>query len=269
MMQGMKGDRFLTACWVVGGFLIVLIISALLTVAIPEISNLPHLAEVAGESGVLDSIFLTMAAGMVAVLILVLLGTPLGYALARDRGPGSILAQHVVDIPLILPHTVAGIMIYLLFNARAPIGYAFSAAGIFFEDAFPGIVIAMVFVSVPYYVRAAREGFEKVPVRIENVARTLGASRARAFLYIALPLSYRHLASGALQSFGRSVGEFAAVVIIAYFPMVVSTLIYQRFSTGGLAESRSIAFLMILIFLVIFASFGILTHLFRRPYDHA
>jgi molybdate/tungstate transport system permease protein len=97
-----------------------------------------------------------------------------------------------------------------------------------------------------------REGFARVPPTLEHVARTLGAGRFRAFLAVALPLARGHLVSGALMAWGRAVGEFAAVVMIAYFPMVISTLIYQRFSTGGLAEARSVAFLMVAVSFVLF-----------------
>jgi molybdate/tungstate transport system permease protein len=165
---------------------------------------------------------------------------------------GKGLVESLVDIPLVLPHTVAGLMVYLLFMARGPIGGPLAAAGIFFEDAFPGIVAAMVFVSAPYYIDAVREGFARVPVQLEHVARTLGATRFRAFVAVALPLCRGHLVSGALLAWGRAVGEFAAVVMIAYFPLVVSTLIYQRFSTGGLAESRSVAFLMVVVAFLLF-----------------
>ncbi|MDD1719985.1 MAG: ABC transporter permease [Methanoregulaceae archaeon] len=262
-------DWFLVACWILGGCLVALISAALLAIALPELADIPHLIRVAGETGVLESIFLTIAAGAIAVGILFVFGTPLSYVLARDRRPWSGAAGTLIDIPLILPHTVAGILVYLLFSTRGLIGGPLASAGIFFEDAFPGIVVAMVFVSIPYYVRAVREGFAKVPVHLENVARSLGASRFQTFFRVTLPLSYRHIWSGALLAWGRAVGEFAAVVIIAYFPMVVSTLIYQRFTTSGLAESRSIAFLMILIFVAVFAGFGLVTRGMGRDHDRA
>jgi molybdate/tungstate transport system permease protein len=103
-----------------------------------------------------------------------------------------------------------------------------------------------------------REGFEKVPVHLENAARTLGATRFEAFRRVTLPCSIGHLANGASLAWGRAVGEFAAVVFIAYFPMVVSTLIYTRFSTGGLAESRSIACVVIVASLAIFLAMRML-----------
>jgi molybdate/tungstate transport system permease protein len=245
-------DRMTLAFALAGGVLIAYTMAALLVIAIPELASLTHLLAVAAEPGVIESLLLTFAAGFLAVAVLMLLGTPLAYLLARSAFPGKDLVESLIDIPLVLPHTVAGLMVYLLFMARGPVGGPLAAAGIFFEDAFPGIVAAMVFVSAPYYIDAVREGFARVPVTLEHVARTLGATRFRAFLSVALPLVRGHLVSGALMAWGRAVGEFAAVVMIAYFPLVVSTLIYQRFSTGGLAESRSVAFLMVAVAFLLF-----------------
>jgi molybdate/tungstate transport system permease protein len=250
-----------------GSVIIVVTILALLSIAVPELSDLSHLASVATEPEVIEAILITMVAALVAVVFLIIFGTPLGYVLARSTFRWKGIVENVVDIPLALPHTVAGLMVYLLFMSRGPIGAPFNSIGIVFEDAFPGIVVAMIFVSSPYYINAVREGFEKVPVHLENVARTLGATRFHAFRSITLPLSTRHLLSGSLLAWGRAVGEFAAVIMIAYFPMVVSTLIYQRFTTGGLAESRSVAFIMIIICIAVFVVFRWLTRTVGR-YDH-
>jgi molybdate/tungstate transport system permease protein len=253
--------------WLTGSVILVLTLLALMSIALPELADLAHLASVATESGVIGAILLTMAAALVAVLFLVIFCTPLAYVLARSTSRWKGIVENLVDIPLILPHTVAGLMVYLLFMSRGPIGAPLRSVGIVFEDAFPGIVVAMIFVSSPYYINAVREGFEKVPVHLENVARSLGATRFHAFRSITLPLSTRHLLSGSFLAWGRAVGEFAAVIMIAYFPVVVSTLIYQRFTTGGLAESRSVAFIMILICIAVFMVFRWITRIAGRN-DH-
>ena len=259
-------DSCLTVFWLMGSVIIVITLMALLSIAVPELSDLSHLVSVATESEVIEAILITMAAAIAAVFFLVIFGTPLAYVLARSTSSWKGIIENIVDIPLALPHTVAGLMIYLLFMSRGPIGAPFAGIGIVFEDAFLGIVVAMIFVSSPYYINAVREGFEKVPIHLENVARTLGATRFHAFRRITLPLSTRHLLSGSFLAWGRAVGEFAAVIMIAYFPMVVSTLIYQRFTTGGLAESRSVAFIMILICFAVFVVFRWLTRMVGR-YD--
>jgi molybdate/tungstate transport system permease protein len=265
--EKVRTDRVLISFWLAGGLLVALIILAAATLAVPELLHPGHLLSVAMDAGVINAIIVTFAAGFVAVMILVILGTPLAYVLARGRSRWHGVIGTIVDLPLALPHTVAGLMVYLLFMMRGPLGVPFHAAGIVFEDAFPGIVAAMVFVSVPYYVDAVREGMAKVPERLEYVARTLGATQFEAVRTITLPLSVRSVISGAFLAWGRAIGEFAAVVMIAYFPMVVSTLIYNRFTTGGLEESRSIAFIMLVICLVVFLGFRLLSHQWGRSHD--
>jgi molybdate/tungstate transport system permease protein len=263
--SGRKGHRFtghshsLFAFWVPGMILVGVIILALLVIALPVLGNPEYLAAVAADPVVLQAFLVTFAAGFCAVGILALTGTPLAYALSRSDAPWKGVVETLVDIPLVLPHTVAGLMVYLLFMIRGPLGAPLGQLGLTFEDAFPGIVAAMVFVSIPYYVNAVREGFGKVPVQLEHVARTLGASRIKTFWSVALPLTTRHILYGSLLAWGRAIGEFAAVIMIAYFPMVISTLIYYRFTSGGIAESLAISFLLILLCFVLFFGFRLLT----------
>ena len=262
-------DWSILGFWLIGGLLVLFIVLAILSIAVPELGNPGHLADVATDPSVLLTLGITLVAGLNAVAILVLVGTPLAYALSRSTFPGKGLVESIIDLPLILPHTVAGLMVYLLFMSKGILGAPLGNVGIVFEDAYPGIVVAMVFVAIPYYVNTAREGFETVPVRLENVARTLGASRSRAFWHIALPLSSRHIYYGALLAWGRAIGEFAAVIIIAYFPMVISTLIYYRFATGGLSEAMSVALVMIVICGAIFVLFRLLLKKKGDPDDRA
>lgn len=248
-------DRCLISFSLLGGLILALTVLALMNMTVRELSDIPHLLRVAADSKVIDSIILTMAAGANAIVILMILGIPLAYVLARTDFRGKRIVETIVDIPLMLPHTVAGILVYILFMKRGLIGGPLYDIGFSFEDAYPGIVVAMLFVSSPYFINSAREGFEKVPVHLENVARTLGASRFSAFLHIVLPLSARYIYNGAIFSWGRAIGEFAAIIMIAYYPMVISTLLYYRFTTGGLKESSTIAFIMIIacfgVFLVL------------------
>jgi molybdate/tungstate transport system permease protein len=262
-------DTSLWMFWVPGALVVGLIVLALATIAIPALASPSGLAAAITDGQVIGALLLTFGAGANAVIILFIFGTPLAYALARTRTRWKGILESLVDLPLILPHTVAGLMVYLLFMARGPLGAPFADIGIFFEDAYPGIVAAMTFVAIPYYVNAVRSGFDQIPVHLENVARTLGASRVRVFWHVSLPLCTRPILYGCLLAWGRAIGEFAAVIMIAYFPLVISTLIFYRFSTGGLAESRDIAFIMILLCGVIFLLFRLLTARKGRYDDRA
>jgi molybdate/tungstate transport system permease protein len=261
-----RADSTLIAFTLIGSTLVIFSFLALATITVTQLADLPFLIQVALDSRVINAILLTFGAGLTVVFILLILGTPLAYVLARTHSRVNSLVEALIDIPLVLPHTVAGIMVYLLFMQRGLLGAPFKEIGIVFEDAFPGIVVAMLFVSMPFYVNTVREGFQKVPLHIENVARTLGATRFRAFALIVLPLSTRHILNGSVLAWGRAISEFAAVIMIAYYPMIVSTLIYYRFTTGGLKESSAIAFLMILASFSVFLVLRIVTR-YLGSYD--
>ncbi|MHC1629380.1 MAG: ABC transporter permease [Methanoculleaceae archaeon] len=251
--MGQYMDRCTLWFCIMGGLLVGITLLAIANIALTELADPVHLIAVASSSEVIGSILITFCAGANAVLILVLFGTPLAYILARSR-PDRLkgVVESIIDIPLILPHTVAGLLVYILFMRRGWLGAPLSSVGLAFEDAYPGTVVAMLFVASPFFINTMREGFEKVPVHLENVARTLGAGRFTAFLTVTLPLSLRHMYSGATLAWGRAIGEFAAVIMIAYYPFIISTLIYYTFTTDGIYTSRSIAFTVILVSFAVF-----------------
>jgi molybdate/tungstate transport system permease protein len=144
------------------------------------------------------------------------------------------------------------------------IGEPLAAFNIRFVDAVPGIIVAMLFLSAPFLVNSAREGFEGVDPRLENVARSLGATRWGAFRRISMPLCYRHILTGAVMTWARAISEFGAVVVIAYYPQVATTLIYTRFLSFGLDESRPIAVLLVLVCLAVFICLRVLLSTDRR-----
>ncbi|WP_241648000.1 ABC transporter permease [Methanoculleus taiwanensis] len=250
-----------------GSVIVGITVLALANISITELADPGHLFEVATSSAVVGSLLLTFGAGFNAVLLLILFGTPLAYVLARSQPSRTKeMVESIVDIPLILPHTVAGLLVYLLFMRRGWLGAPLSEVGIAFEDAYPGTVVAMLFVASPFYINTMREGFLKVPVHLENVARTLGATRFQTFSQVTLPLSFRHMYNGALLAWGRAIGEFAGVIMIAYYPFIVSTLIYYAFTTDGIRTSRSIAFTVIIVSFVVFLLLRRLTRYVGR-YD--
>ena len=115
----------------------------------------------------------------------------------------------------------------MVFGRQAPLGKAFGFLGLRFVSSLPGIVIAMLFVSLSFLVDSAREGFEAVNPRLERVARTLGASPWRAFWRVSFPLAWRSILSGMILMWARGISEFGAVVILAYHPMVAPILLYE------------------------------------------
>ena len=254
---------FVKAAVLLSSFMLLFILLPIFSTIFTQFFDLKGLMDVIQEKAVWESIFLTSYAALSSTLIAVIFGTPLAYLLARTDFYGKSVIEGFVDLPVIIPHTVAGIALLAVFGSTGLIG---SFSPIKFVDALPGIVVAMLFVSAPFYINTAREGFQNIDLRLEQVARTLGASPGKVFFTISLPLTWRHLAAGALMSWARAISEFGAIVIIAYYPMVAPTLIYDRFLTSGLAASRPIAVILILFCLLIFITLRVL--LWGRKNEH-
>ncbi len=214
------------------------------------------------DSEITSSIILTVYAALLATVIGFVLGVPLAYLLAKTQFPGKRLVEGIIDLPLVIPHSAAGIALLFVFGRNYFMGQAFDSIGIRFLDSLAGIVIAMLFVSVPFLIDSAKEGFQKVDPRLENVARTLGATPWQTFKRISFPLARRSITAGCILMWARGMSEFGAVIIIAYHPMIAPVLVYEKFETYGLNYARPIAVILILISLLVFVVLRFL--LYRR-----
>ena len=132
-----------------------------------------------------------------------------------------------------------------------------------------GIAVAMAFVSIPFLVNAAHQAFLAVPERLEKAARTLGASPARVFLTVSLPLAWRGILSGLILMWARGISEFGAVVIIAYHPMTTPVMIFQRFNDHSLRYAVSVAVLLIAVCITLFVVLRILSRAGRKEAERA
>ncbi len=204
------------------------------------------------EGEVRSAIWLTLYTALLATVVGLLLGVPLAYFLARHRFPGKRFVEALIDVPIVVPHTAAGVALLFVFGQNFLVGKAFHSIGIDFVLAVPGIIIAMLFVSVPFLIDSAKQGFEKVDVRLEKVARTLGASPWQAFFRVSLPLAWRSIFAGSVMMWARGVSEFGAVLVLAYHPMIAPLLVYERLEEYGLDYALPVASLLIIISLLIF-----------------
>src|SRR5262249_47662006 len=150
---------------------------------------------------------------------------PVGYLLARRQVPGYRLISAALQLPVIVPHPVAGIAILLFFGRQTALGAVLGKLGLEVVNQVPGLVIAMAFVSAPLFISAARQAFASVDPTLERVARTLGDSEWAAFRRVTLPLARRGLVAGVVVTWARAVSEFGAVVIVTYHPKTASVLI--------------------------------------------
>jgi molybdate/tungstate transport system permease protein len=218
-----------------------------------------QLFESSGDPEVQRSIGLTLWISMAATLIFALGGIPLAYLLARKEFILKRLLLGLIDLPIVIPHSAAGIAVLGFVTRDSYLGKVGSMIGLDFVGAPAGIAVAMAFVSIPFLINAARDGFSSVPVRLELAALNLGASGARVFFTISLPLAWRNIVSGLILMFARGMSEFGAVVIVAYHPMVTPVLIWERFSSFGINYARPVAVLFIIVSLVFFIALRFLS----------
>ena len=246
------GDRKLTPLLAVPGALLLLFL-ALPIFALAISGSATGLYEALGQPEVRSALWVSISGATASTALAVLGGVPLAYLLARREFPGRELIQGLVDMPVVVPHVVAGIALLVVLSPSAPVGSALGKVGIRFTDAFPGTVVAMLFVSAPFTINAARSGFEAVETRLEKVSRSLGASAGHTFFEVSLPLAGRSIISGAVMSWARAISEFGAVLILAYFPRSAPTLAYERLTGGGLDDARPVALLLVGLCLILFA----------------
>ena len=199
------------------------------------------------DAELLGAIALTFLTATASTLIAALLGTPLAYWLARSTFRGRSLVQAVLDIPLLIPHPVAGIALLVILARGSPLGATLLALGIRVVGSPTAIVVAMLFVSAPIYVSAAREAIADVDPRYEGVARTLGDSFRDSVHRVTLPMAWRGLLAGAVTAWARAASEFGAIVILAWQPRVASVLAYDRFTTYGLSAALPVAAALVLL----------------------
>ncbi|WP_027722515.1 ABC transporter permease [Maridesulfovibrio zosterae] len=222
-------------------------------------SNLSELTETIMDTDVRDSIIRSMLCSGLAALISFVIGTPFAYLLARKDFRGKGLIESIVDLPIMIPHPVIGIALLSIAGRNHWIGQHLLQAGIRIMGTSTGIVAVLLFVGLPFYINAARDGFSAVPERLEKASRTLGASRSQTFVRVTFPLAWRSLLTGMIMCMARALSEFGAVVIVAYHPMVAPVLMYERFTAYGLAYSRPVAIWLIFLSLILFAALRILS----------
>ena len=181
------------------------------------LTNVPPRALVSrlddGES--LDALRLSLETTALAVAIIVAVGTPAAYLLATRRFRGRALVTTLLELPLVLPPAVAGIGLLAAFGPRGLLGAQLDDAGVRIALTTAGVVAAQVFVASPFYVRQAQAAFAALDPALLDASRTLGASPARTFARVAVPVALPALLAGGALAWGRALGEFGATLIVA------------------------------------------------------
>ena len=205
-------------------------------------------------------IALSLRVGVCCVLVSLPPALLVGWLLARHQFRGKLLLDGLFHLPLVLPPVVTGYLLLLLFGRRGLFGPALAYLGMELAFDWKGAVAAAAVVAFPLVLRAVRLGIEAVDPRLERVARTLGASRTRAFVTVTLPLAVPGLLVGALLAFARSLGEFGATITFVSniadqtrtLPLAIYTLLNQP--GGEDAAARLVIFSICLSFAALVAS---------------
>jgi len=243
-----RADRFLFASAALLGALLL----AFLIVPLVQLSWVSPLAiaRLFSIPEIRKALILTFSCAAAASSVGLLLAAAFGYWLARRPVWISRVLLPLVDIPLLIPHPVAGIALLLLLARPGILNHLLQslrltpASGSLLGTP-AAIVAAMLFVSAPYQAQVCRQAFAGLDPAYALRSRTLGAGPWRTLLRIEIPLVRRSLLGGAAMALARSASEFGAILVVAYFPRTLPVLIYEKFSNEGLDAVRPLAALMI------------------------
>ena len=168
-----------------------------------------------GAKVAIDAVVVSLKTNAIAFALTIALGTPFAYILARTRFRGRSVVITLVEIPLVMPPAVAGLALLVAFGRLGLLGSALSSVGIDLAFTQAAVVLAILFVASPFYLRGAIAAFEAIDPTMIDVARTLGAGRIRRMLAVAVPLAGGGLGAAAAVAFARGLGEFGATILFA------------------------------------------------------
>jgi molybdate transport system permease protein len=205
---------------------------------------------------VLDAVWLSLVTTAVSLAITVAFGLPLAFVMARRQFRGKGWLEAIIDLPIVLPPSVAGLALLLVFGRRGLLAEPFDLLGVSIPFTTVAVILAQIFVSAPFFVRSARTGIAGVDRDLEDAARVDGASEPQVFRAVTVPLASAALAAGLVMTWARSLGEFGATIMFAgnvqgrtqTLPLVV----YGEFQGGDLDASIAAAAILVI------AAFGVL-----------
>lgn len=208
---GRAGTALLVGAALLFALLIVLPVGAILARALAG----GEVLAAAGRPVVVEALRLSLLTTALTVVVTLGLGTPVAWLLARRSFPGRDLLDGLIELPMVLPPAVAGIGLLMAFGRRGLLGPALASLGITVGFTTAAVVLAQVFVAAPFYVRAARVGFQAVDRELEEMAATLGASAWVTFWRVTVPLAFPALLTGVAMCWARALGEFGATIMFA------------------------------------------------------
>jgi molybdate transport system permease protein len=199
---------------------------------------------------VVDALWLSAITTAITVVLVLIFGLPLALALARGRMPGRTLVEAIVDLPIVLPPSVAGLALLLVFGRRGVFGDGLAALGLTLPFTTAAVVLAQVFVAAPYFIRSARTGIAAVERELEDAARVDGATERSVFRWVTMPLAAPALAAGLIMCWARALGEFGATIMFAGSfagrTQTLPLLVYGDFQSSDLDSAIAAAVVLVI-----------------------
>lgn len=200
--------------FVLPGLLLVILLGLPLLALFLRAANRDFFTYALSETAV-AALKLSLVTSLISLSISIVIGTPLAYILARRDFPGRSMVQLLVDLPVVLPPSVAGLALLIAFGRQGVFGGWLAGLGISLPFTTAAVVIAQTFVSAPLFVRSASIGFAAIDPQLEEAAHVEGANHWQLFKLVMLPLAGRALFSGAIVTWTRALGEFGATILFA------------------------------------------------------
>lgn len=241
------------AAVVIGATIVIAVVMAFLLlpiVALFTYQPVHDLIDNFGAKVATDAILVSLKTNAIAFAIMIALGTPFAYLIGRRRFRGRSVVITLVEVPLVMPPAVAGLGLLVAFGRFGLLGHTLTVLGIDLAFTQAAVVLAILFVASPFYLRGAIAAFEGVDSTLLDVAGTLGAGPLRRMLRVAVPLATAGLGAAAALAFARGVGEFGATILFAgSFQGTTQTLplaVYSLFD-ANLDQAIAIGVLLIIV----------------------
>jgi molybdate transport system permease protein len=205
---------------------------------------------------VFKALRISLITSSVTTIVTVIFGTPLAYMLARWKFKHKSWIELLIDLPIVLPPSVAGLALLIAFGRRGLFGPALGILGITLPFTTAAVIVAQTFVAAPLYIRSARIGFTEIDMQLEEAAHVEGANHWQLFSEVMFPLAGRALISGAILTWTRALGEFGATILFAgNLEGVTQTMpmaIYLGFERSlGMALALSVVLVIVSVILLL------------------
>ncbi len=237
-------SRFAVICLAIGLLGLTLVLFPILHLGLEDSAH--TLWRTLGREDVRNALVISLLSSTLATVIVMVWGIPLAYALARLDFRGKRWLEAVIDVPILVPQSVAGIALISLLGRGSPVGEWLESLGLGVSGTLAALVVAQVFVAAPFLIKTAMTAFEAVPPTLELASRSLGYSGAATFRRITLPLASRGLLIGAALAWARAISEFGTVILFASSPVSAPVLVHNEFVRAGTSESRPIAIVLLI-----------------------